>query len=169
MGFMLLEIVLMQRLTLFLGHPVRAAATVIAALLAFSGLGSLASNKLPARPGVIRRLTGCIALLIVAYAIATTFFLKGGGTLSFPIKAILAALFIAPLGFCLGMPFPLGLRYLNEQQPEHLPWAWGINGCFSVIGPVLAILVAVQVGFPTVFILASTAYLIALAAQFPNR
>ena len=169
LGFMLLEIVLMQRLTLFLGHPVRAAATVIAALLAFSGLGSLASSKLPARPGVIRRLTGCIALLIVAYAVATTLFLKGGGTLSFPLKAILAALFIAPLGFCLGMPFPLGLRLLNEQQPKHLPWAWGINGCFSVIGPVLAILVAVQAGFPIVFLLASIAYLIALAAHLPKR
>ena len=169
LGFMLLEIVLMQRLTLFLGHPVRAAATVIAALLSFSGLGSLASSKLPARPVVIRRLIGCIALLIVAYAVATTLFLKSGGTLSFPLKAILAALFIAPLGFCLGMPFPLGLRFLNEQQPEHLPWAWAINGCFSVIGPVLAILVAVQAGFPTVFILASTAYLIALAAYLPNR
>ena len=72
------------------------------------------------------------------------------------------------IGFILGMPFPLGLRRLHEELPDHIPWAWGINGCFSVIGPALATVVAVQAGFQIVYLLAASAYFLALCSVQMN-
>jgi hypothetical protein len=80
------------------------------------------------------------------------------------VQVLIASLIIAPIGFLLGMPFPLGLKRLNEQFPDQIPWAWGINGCFSVIGPPLATVLAVQTGFHNVYILAVSAYFLALCS-----
>jgi spermidine synthase len=165
LGYMMTEIVFIQNLTLVLGHPLKAAATVFTALLIFSGLGSLYSEKISPHPATIRRATGLAGLLIILYSY---FLIRTGQFVSFapdPLRLLIAALIIAPIGFILGMPFPLGLRYLHENYPDHIPWAWGINGCFSVIGPVLATIVAVQFGFQLVYILTAAAYFLALGSM----
>jgi hypothetical protein len=163
LGYMMLEIIIIQSLILFLGNPLTAAATVLATLLVSSGLGSLYSEKLQPRPAVIRRITGSIGLLIVGYGLVLgSSHLTASG--SFTSRIFIAILAIAPIGFLLGMPFPLGLRRLHGDRPAHLPWAWGINGCFSVIGPVLATVTAVQFGLHTVYFLAAAAYLLALCS-----
>jgi hypothetical protein len=163
LGYMMLEIVIIQSLILFLGNPLTAAATVLATLLFSSGLGSLYSEKLQARPAVIRRITGFIVLLIVGYGLVL-----GSGHFtaveSYTSRIFIAIVAIAPIGFLLGMPFPLGLRRLHGDRPAHIPWAWGINGCFSVIGPVLATVTAVQFGLHIVYFLAAAAYLLALCS-----
>ena len=165
LGYMMLEIVFIQNLTLLLGHPLKAAATVFTALLISSGLGSLYSERTTPHPATIRRITGLAGLLII---LCSFLLIRTGQFASFApvtLRLLIAVLIISPVGFILGMPFPLGLRYLHNNFPEHIPWAWGINGCFSVIGPVLATIVAVQFGFQIVYILTATAYFLALCSM----
>jgi hypothetical protein len=169
LGYMMLEIVFIQGFTLVLGHPLQAAATVLGALLFASGLGSLYSNRISPRRPTLRLVTGLADLLIVGYGMilmrAEWFILPG----RLETRILVAALLIAPLGFILGMPFPLGLRRLHGEFPEQLPWAWGINGCLSVIGPALATVVAVQAGFQLVYLLAAAAYFLALCSLGGGR
>ncbi len=165
LGYMVLEIVFIQCLTLFLGHPLTAAATVLCALLLSSGLGSLFSEKLPPRPFTIRVIAGLAILLILVYG---GLVIKSGQLVPYiglQLRVLAVIIAIAPLGFILGMLFPIGLRNLYEMAPGHIPWAWGINGCFSVIGPPLATVVAVQYGFQAVFIMAASAYALAFCSS----
>jgi hypothetical protein len=78
------------------------------------------------------------------------------------IKILIAVTLIAPLAFCMGMPFPLALANLGENAPALIPWAWGVNGCASVLSAVLATLLAVHFGFSAVILLALALYTIAL-------
>ena len=87
-------------------------------------------------------------------------------TLPDPIKIVLSAAMIAPLAYCMGMPFPLGMAALTSRNPSAVPWAYGINACASVIGATLATLLAIHFGFSGVVILAITLYCLA-AAAFP--
>ena len=165
LGYMMIEIVFIQSLTLFLGHPLMAAATVLCALLFSSGLGSLYSEKITPRAASIRLIAGLVCLSIVFYGIILI--MAGGLACSgnIELRILAATLGIAPIGFILGMPFPLGLRRLHEDSPDQIPWAWGVNGCLSVIGPALATVVAVQSGFHMVYILAALAYFMALCSM----
>ena len=79
-------------------------------------------------------------------------------------KVVISLLVIAPLAFCMGMPFPLGLTRVAQRLPHLLPWAWGINGCASVISAVLATLLALHLGFTAVVALAVLLYAAATAA-----
>jgi len=165
LGYMMLEIVFIQNLTLVLGHPLKAAAIVFTTLLISSGLGSLYSEKTTPQPATIRRITGLATLLIVFYGYLLIRTGQFAALAPGNLRLLIAALIIAPVGFILGMPFPLGLRALHKNNPEQIPWAWGINGCFSVIGPVLATVVALQFGFQIVYILTAAAYLLALGSM----
>ncbi len=76
---------------------------------------------------------------------------------------------IAPLAFCMGMPFPLGLRRLAREAPAFIPWAWGINGFASVISAALATLLAIEFGFTVVLLLALLFYLARRPWSLPSR
>ena len=169
MGYMMLEIVFIQGMTLFLGHPLTAAATVICALLISSGLGSLYSERLSIRDMTARIVVGTVCMLVIFYSFLLGSARGVGFFNGLWMQILIATLAIAPIGFILGMPFPLGLRRLHENFPEQIPWAWGINGCFSVIGPPLATVVAVQEGFRTVYILVALAYFLALCTVWTER
>ena len=137
---------------------------MLGALLFSSGLGSLFSEKFLTRPYAIRSIAALATLLILVYGVLLV---RSGQLVSYigpELRILAAAIAIAPLGFILGMLFPLGLRNLHAKAPGHIPWAWGINGCFSVIGPPLATVVAVQFGFQAVFILAASAYFLAFCS-----
>ena len=82
-------------------------------------------------------------------------------TLATAARVGLTLLLLSPLGFCLGLPFPLGLGQLHRNQPEAVPWAWGINGCLSVVGGSLATLIAILAGFNAVLLAAALAYALA--------
>jgi len=131
-----------------------------------SGLGSLYSERIVPHPATIRRITGLAGLFIVLYGFLLI--RTGQFVILAPasLQLLVAALILAPVGFILGMPFPLGLRYLQSSFPKQIPWAWGINGCFSVIGPVLATIGAVHFGFQLVSILAASAYVLALSSMY---
>ncbi len=150
LGFLFIEIAFMQRLTLFLGHPLYAIAVVLAAFLVFGGLGSGASARIGERRArfvpIVVAVLAAIALLFVRVL-----------PLGFPdaVKIAMSIALIAPLAFAMGMPFPLGLRRLAS---EDVPWAWGVNGTASVIASMLATLVAVHFGFSVLVLLAAALY-----------
>ncbi|MBI4278506.1 MAG: hypothetical protein HY660_08625 [Armatimonadetes bacterium] len=163
-GFMLLEVAMIQRLILLLGHPTIAVATILGALLLFAGMGSLLSGLL--QEGRLARFAALITVLIggmsLAYAVAmpalvTAFILH---TLGVRVIATLAVLL--PLGLLLGMPFPTGMRLLQHRRLASLVTAmWTTNGVASVIGAVTAVALAMTWGFTWSIVGGSLCYLLA--------
>lgn len=165
LGFMFVEIILIQQLTLFLGRPIFATALALSGLLIASGAGSWYSSRWGAVSRKAVLLPLAIALLLAVYTFLVLPALHGAVGIGTTAKLALLLLLIAPLGFLMGIPFPLGIRYLSEKNKGGIPWAWGVNGYFSVISTALATIIAVELGFSWVMILAGAAYTAAGAAS----
>lgn len=167
-GFIFTEIAVMQRLVLLLGQPVHAFAVTLAAFLVFAGLGSGVSARLG--PDTMRRdpfavIVPAIAALALAHILAGPWLLEFAASLPAASRFALAIGLIAPLAFAMGLPFPLVLARLKAAAPALVPWAWGVNGCASVIGAVLAGLVAMSAGITALALLAVLAYALAALVQ----
>lgn len=167
LSFMLLEVALMQRFTLFLGSPVLAISVVLAVLLVAAGTGSRLSEKLAARGGSHWPIFIAVAVVaaFAAFALPAVF----RATLGLPDagRIALAAVLLAPMGIALGMPFPTGLARLAGSGADGdsggglFGLAWAANGVGSVVGPALAVLLAIDVGFTTVLLLGALGYVAA--------
>ena len=164
-GFMFIEIAFIQKFTLLLPHPLYAVAVVLCAFLLFAGLGSRYSERLQ---GGVWRPVLAILPLAASYLLLLPWLLRSAVALPDALKIPLAVALIAPLAFCMGMPFPRGLAALASHSPSAVPWAYGINACTSVIGAVLATLLAIHLGFSGVIVLAAALYGLA-AMAFPNH
>ena len=165
-GFMFIEIALMQKMILFLGHPTYAVTVVLATLLAGAGVGSLASDRWlrPARLDLGWLLIALIALLLINMA-ASHWLLGTFLGLPFAGRVIVAIALPFPLALVLGMPFPLGMRMVNERNPGLLPWAWSINAFLSVLSSTLSILLAMALGFSAVLWIAAALYVLGFAGM----
>jgi SAM-dependent methyltransferase len=160
LGFILLEIALLQRFVLFLGYPTYSLSVVLFALLLSTGLGSALSTRLRApladKP---LRLVPFLGLLVAAatYGLPTLL----AATLDQPLasRIAIAVALLMPVGATLGMFLPLGLRALEQTDPRLIPWAWAVNGCATVIGTICAVMLAMAYGFPSVMLLAVGIYL----------
>ncbi len=159
LGFLLVEIPLIQRFILFLGHPTLALAAVLAGLLFWSGLGSLFTPRLAWRTALLALL---LSVLAYQFLLEHVFELLLGAAQ--PIRILATLVLLAPLGLLMGTPFPWGLRWLARAAPQLTAWAWAINGCTSVVASVLAVLLALQWGFDLVMGLGLLSYAVALAA-----
>jgi hypothetical protein len=161
-GFLFVEIPLIQRYILLLGRPTTALAVVLGALLPSSGLGSLASRRVPWR-------LGAAALAALAAGYPWFIGLMGDTVLSLPPapRIALAAAALFPLGFLMGTMFPRGLAHLEAVAPRLVPWAWGINGTLSVVSAVLAALVALSSGFTLVLALGAGCYALCIPLARP--
>jgi len=163
-GFLFVEIAFIQRFILFLYHPLYAIAVVLTAFLLFAGLGSAWSQRLAAaghnRAGVRWAVAG-IVVFGLSYPLALGPLFSALLGLAMPAKILLSLLLIAPLAFCMGMPFPLALAALGQRAPSLIPWAWGVNGCASVVSAALATLLAIHFGFSAVLLIALGLYLVA--------
>jgi hypothetical protein len=157
-GFMAFEIVLMQWLVLYLGHPIYAAAAVLTALLLGAGLGSWASSRLPATPRVLVVAAAAIFALIVLYARLLTPALDASMGWPLPAKAVAVLGLLAPPALLMGMLFPLGLRRLAGSDDTHVAWACGIDHSLSVAATAGATLLALEAGFGAVMLVAALAY-----------
>lgn len=157
-GFMFVEIVLIQRFILYLGSPIYAVAVLMCALMIFSGLGSYFTSRLELKQ--IRVFTIFLAIigLLLVYSFSLTPILQQTIGLTGFLKILIMTLIIAPLAFLMGLPFPLEIKRLSQENPRLVPWAWAINGCASVISAALATVIAVEMGFKWVTILAAVAY-----------
>ena len=163
LAFLFLEIALMQKFILYLGHPLYAAAAVLAIFLIFAGLGSLyVKGRRLSAPGF-----AAIIILLGLLELSVSGPLFGAlGEAALPGRLLVTVLMLGPLAFCMGMPFPLALADISAETPALVPWAWAVNGCASVAGAVLAALLAVHFGFTAVICSALILYAIA-AMLFP--
>jgi len=157
-GYMFLEIVLIQQTILYVGTSIYSTAIVISSLLIFSGIGSYYSSKIHLIPKKHLLLFLSIVLLVSILAFMLVPVFQKTILLSLSGKIGIVVLCLAPLAFLLGMPFPLGLQLLTSNNSEAVPWAWGINSYFSVISTSVATVLAVEFGFRSVFIFAAMAY-----------
>jgi spermidine synthase len=163
LAFMLVEIGLMQKFVLFLGHPTYSISITLSAMLIGSGLGSLVSGYLPM--SVEKRLFWSVASIVAItfiylFFLDRTFNLLLGYSMAFRQAAAFAL--IGTLAFPMGMPFPLTLSCCNELGAHTVPWALSINGAASVLGGVLCIFIAMSAGFSAVLIVAASLYAVAL-------
>jgi len=168
LAFLFIEIAFIQRFILFLGHPLYAVAVVLAGFLVFAGVGSALSTRLEqalqargggwpshaldvAVPGIV-----CLAIVYI-FALPPLF----QALIALPdiAKIAIALALIAPLACFMGMPFPLGIARVARESADFVPWAWGINGCASVISAILATILALHIGFTGVVVIAALLYL----------
>jgi len=143
-AYLLVEIPLIQRFILYLGHPAYSLSSVLFILLLFSGLGSRFSRRIPLLPSL-----ALLAILLAFYPWFLSFLDEHTLHLALMGRMILSVMVIAPLGFLMGIPFPSGLQQMS-LVPTWTSWAWGVNGATSVISAVLAALLALTFGFTVV-------------------
>ena len=163
LGFLWLELPLMQQFILLLAHPTYSFGVVLFAVLVFSGVGSLLSPRL-GRHRVWAILA--LAVMAVVYALGTGPLLEAVLGLPLAARIPVATLAVAPLALLMGVPFPSGVVALERRRPELIPWAWGANGYASVVGSVLAVLMALSWGFSRVMLGAAVCYLVAWAVFY---
>lgn len=162
LGYLLVEIPLVQRFILYLGHPVHALSVVLLALLAGSGAGSLLSGRVRTRWFAAPPLVLAAGIPLFAMILPRVFASTLGAP--FPARVAIAGLLLMPLGVVMGMPFPLGIRALGAAREGMVPWVWGVNGATSVSASVLATLLAIAFGFRAVLGIGAGAYAVALVA-----
>lgn len=168
-GFLFMEMLLIQKFTLFLASPLYATSLVLAGILIFSGMGSMYSSRYKDAPKLgIHIAVGAIALTAGIYALALDPILQMFLTLPQWLKIVISLVLLGPISFFLGFPFPLAISHLANDRPTLVPWAWAINGATSVGAIVLATLLSIHFGFKVVFGIVSLVYLLALAS-FPGR
>jgi hypothetical protein len=157
LAFMMVEIGQLERLIVFLGHPIYGLTVVLFVLLLASSAGSLCSHRVGNR---IWLLPLVLAAFIFVSPPLTSQFVSA----STPVRVFLSALLLVPSGFFMGMAFPLGIKKAQYEEGAPTAWYWGINGAFSVISSVLAVVVAVFWGVTMTLLVGLTAYVIALIA-----
>jgi hypothetical protein len=156
LGFMFVEVPLIQGMILPLENPSYAIATVLASILIWSGIGSLLSQRYSwlRTPGTVI----VIAALIIPYGLLLTSVAEKVAAYPLSLKFVLSFLLVSPAAVLMGISFPIGMRLLGERAPGMIPWAWAVNGCFSVIAPVLATMLALAWGFKVVFLTGALMY-----------
>ena len=154
-AFLFVEIPLIQRWILLLGHATYAFAAVVLSLLLFSGLGSLLT-----RAAWLPRRGAWVALVLMALLTPLLVVRLADAALGWPLwaRAVVAVIGLAPLGVLMGLPFPRGVAWLEDRAPSLIPWAWAVNGAASVVASVLAAILALSSGFTVVLLLGAGCY-----------
>jgi spermidine synthase len=161
LGYMMIEIFLIQRLVYFLADPIFSVSIVITSMLIISALGSLFASRFQDKTKTVRYAVGGIALSIILYIFVLSPVINTFIGLPLIVKSLIAIILIAPAAFFLGMPFPSGLSSLEKDKGRLLPWALGMNGALSVTGSVFAKLSSISFGFTFVLVIAGALYIIA--------
>ena len=159
-GFMLLEVALLQRFVLLLGHPVYSLTVTLFSLLLGTGIGSLISRRIEphrVRAVTVRALIGAMLAAAVA-ALGLASLINVGIPWALPVRIAFAVALIVPIGILLGMPLPGGMRLVAADRADIIPWGWGINGAFSVVGATLAVFIAMNWGFSVTLCTAALVY-----------
>lgn len=170
LGFMFIEIGLLRRFILFLGPPIYSLAVILCSLLVSSGIGALCSSRLPSAR--LHRWLPKILLALVLLSFVYVFGLSGilDPWLGLPVlsRCLIAGVLLMPLGFLMGMPLPLGMRLFHSDN-SLVPWSWGINSATSVLGTILAVVVAMNAGFTVTLLVGTLLYLLAIVPVFRSE
>jgi len=169
LGYIMVEVTFIQRFVLFLGHPTYALTVVVFLMLLSSGAGSLTCGKWLRDSARLWVPLSLIILTLLLYVVALPIILDRLVGAPFAAKLVISGLLLVPLGFVMGMPFPTGLRALAAMTHEgsggdshSVEWAWAMNAASSVLGSVLAIVIAIQFGLNVTLCCGAAAYLLAL-------
>jgi len=169
LGFMLVEISQVQRLAIFLGHPVYSLSVVLFSLLVASGAGSLSTGRAVARARNARvRIALLLAVLVVFGALTPSAIRHYAGAPT-ALRIVVAVAILVPLGFFMGMAFPIGMARAQREKPSLMPWLWAINGAASVCASVLAVVIALGAGISAAFWVGAACYALALASLRSSR
>lgn len=162
-GFMLVEIPAVQRFSIYLGHPTYSLVVVLFSLLLFSGIGSRVTSRWPTEriQHALRWIFPLLLVLAVAQALVAPTILFATQKWELPMRIALSVFLLAPLGLLMGMPFPLGIRWLSARNPAIVAWMWGINGTASVLGSVLSVILVLNLGFRITLLIGAGCYLVA--------
>jgi hypothetical protein len=151
LGFMFVEIAIMQRLNIFLGHPVYGLSVTLFSLLLSCGLGSLTTGQADVAQGIGRgRFAGLLAMLLL-YGVFSEPVIRMAAGSSTPMRIAIAVAMLTPAGFFMGMALPLGMRAALAKNEGLTPWLWGVNGATSVCASVLAMVMALSFGIRAAF------------------
>lgn len=164
-GFMLIEVAVLQRYLTFLGHPTYAMSVVLFSLLLAGGFGSFLSDRIRDASTVWLPISVTAAgAAVTAFAVPPM--LDAALGWSQPARVALAIFLVVPLGLSMGMMYPLGVRKLVEDRVEHLiPWVWSINGIAGSVASIIAMMVAISQGYTVVILLGVAAYGVTLLAS----
>jgi hypothetical protein len=170
MGFILVELALLQKMILLMGNPTMTFAILLFTILISSGSGSLVSSRIAKHnmKNLVFVIAG-IAAIGISYVVFLPPIVYSTIAEPFEVKAVVSIAVLAPIGFLMGMPLPTGIRLLKSYRPEYIPWMWAINGAFSVLGAVLAIALGIMYGSSQAMILGVLIYLIALGISFASK
>ncbi len=159
LGFIFIEIALIQKLMVFLGGPTYSFSITLFSILLFSGIGSYFTRRVKAAPKkIFIVLPVFLVLLSLGVSQALSLAIPHWLGFSLPLRAVLAILVLAPLAFVMGMPFPSGIRLLSRYEPGLVPWAWATNSFLTVFGSIFCIFLSMMLGFQFVFVLAGLIY-----------
>jgi hypothetical protein len=163
-GFIIVEVAMIQKFILFLGHPVYSLAVVLFSVLAFSALGSYLSGRISEErmTAALMKLLLVLVALVFVYIVALPPIFYGLVHLAREFRIVIAVVLMAPLAMAMGMPMPIGIRVLARSAPEIIPWAWGVNGATSVMGSVAALVIAILAGFNQALMIGAGLYLVAM-------
>jgi len=170
-GYILIQIALIQKFVLFLGHPTYALTVIIFSMLISSGFGSFFSRHIlnGAGEGRLSAVLFGIALAVCALALVVPPVSEIGVGWDLPLKIAVTVALIAPAGFLMGMPFPTGLTQLEARFPQAVRWAWALNAAASVLGSAGAIFLAIYMGLRVTLLAGACLYLGALSVVWLNR
>jgi len=168
LGFLFIEICLIQRLTLFLGYPTYSLTVTLFALLISTGVGSLLSERwASARNRALSVLLGAVAVLVGFYELGLDALLQQGVGWPLAVRIAVTIALLAPLGLCLGAFLPLGLGTVSALTPHreaYVAWCWAVNGFTSVVASVLSSILSMSIGFDALMLVGLAIYAIGIAA-----
>jgi hypothetical protein len=167
LGFMLVEMAMMQQLTILLGQPIYSLIVVVAGLIFSSGLGSLVSDALKLRTSISSRLPALAVVAILAgYSLAVLPLIHQFIASVLAQRILVAVLLVAPPGFLMGFCFPIGLRWLTILGHErNLPWMWALNGAAGTLGSFIAIILSIDTSISTCALTGAACYLLAAVSM----
>jgi hypothetical protein len=163
-GYILIQVSLIQKFVLFLGHPTYALTVIIFSMLLSSGLGSFVSKRIIGSLVGLPSVLIFVALAVLVLSLAVGPVSESGVALPLPLKILIAVAMISPVGFAMGVPFPTGLTSLEKIMPAAVRWAWSVNAASSVLGSAAAMFLAIYLGLKMTLIIGGLFYLLALAS-----
>lgn len=167
-GFIGIEVALIQKFTLLLGQPIYSIVVTLFAILIFTGVGSWLSHKvIGGDPKLARLVPVGILVWFALIAFLSPYLVDACITWSLVGRSIVTVLVIAPGAMLLGVPFAHGIGVVQKINPSFVPWAWAVNGSTTVVGSILTVILSMNFGFAAVLLISGLVYLVAFAAIGP--
>lgn len=169
-GYILVQVALIQKFVLLLGHPTYALTVIVFSMLVASGVGSYLSGRVIGGDDVrLVRVLSAVAVLVGTLAFVSTPLVAAAAGWSLQAKILLTTVAVAPAAFLMGMPFPSGLRRLEKRHAPSVRWAWSLNAAASVLGSASAIFLAIYIGLRATLLVGAALYLVALLLILATR